>query len=57
MDLYALVGFIVVIAVVCTLFEIPEKFQKLLYILGAILVIAVVLSFFGVGFGNHLQIK
>ncbi len=57
MELYALVGFIVVIAVVCTLFDIPEKFQKLLYVLGAILVLAVVLAFFGFSFGGHLAVK
>ncbi len=55
MELSALVALIVVIAVICTLFDIPAQFQKLLYILCAVLVIAVVLSFFGVGIGNgHL---
>lgn len=54
---YGLVGLIIVIGVVCSLFEIPEKFQKLLYILCAVLVAAIVLSFFGVGFGGHYSLK
>lgn len=52
---YGLIGLIVVIGVVCSLLEIPEKFQKLLYVLAAVLVVAVVLSFFGLG--DHLRIR
>ncbi len=54
-NLWPLVAFIVVIAVVCSLFSIQEKFQHLLYILGAVLVLMVVLQFFGVA--PHWQIK
>ncbi len=57
MELYALIGLIVVIGVVCALLDIPEKFQKLLYILAALLVVAVVLGFFGFGFGGHLRVR
>lgn len=54
---YALVALIIVIGVVCSLLEIPDRFQKLLYIVGAILVIVLVLSLFGITFGGHLQIR
>lgn len=57
MDIYALVGFILVIAVVCSLFDINEKFLKLLYVLGAVLVVMVILGFFGFNFGGHLAIR
>lgn len=53
---YGLVGFILIIGIMCALFDIPEKFQKLLYILAAVLVMIVVLSFFGVTFGGHVQV-
>ncbi len=52
MELLAVVGFVVVIAVICALFELPEKFQKLLYILCAVLVIGVVIAFFVSLFGG-----
>ncbi len=57
MEIYGLVGLIVVIGVVCALLEVPEKFQRLLYILGAVLVIVVVLSLFGIDFGGHLRVR
>lgn len=52
MELYALVGLIVIIAVVCSLLEVPERFQKLLYILCAVLVVVFVAGFF-FGFPSH----
>ena len=56
MDIVALIGLIVIIAVVCSLLDIPEKFQKLLYIICAVLLIGVILSFFGI-MPNRLQLK
>lgn len=48
-----LVGFIIIIAIVCALIPIPEKFQNLLYIICAILLIMAVASYF-LGFpGGH----
>jgi hypothetical protein len=41
-----------VIGVICALFDVPEKLQKLLYIICAILVIALVFALFGVGFSG-----
>lgn len=52
MELFALVGIIVVIAVVCGLLDIPDRFQKLLYVLCAVLVIIFVANYF-FGFGGH----
>ncbi len=56
MDIYGLIGGILIIAVLCSLFDINEKFLKLLYVLGAVLVVAVILSFFGI-MPNHLQVR
>lgn len=56
MDIIVLIGLIVVIAVVCSLLDIPEKFQKLLYIICAVLLIGVILSFFGI-MPNHVQLR
>ncbi len=57
MDIYALIGLILVMAVVCSLFEINDKFMKLLYVLGAVLVVIVVMGLFGISFGGHLQVS
>lgn len=52
MELFMLVGLIVIIAVVCSLLEVPEKFQKLLYVLCAVLVIVFIAGYF-FGFPSH----
>lgn len=46
MELWALVGAILIIALCCALFEIPDRFQKLLYILCAVLVVIFVAGYF-----------
>lgn len=58
MTLLALVGFIVIIAVVCSLFEIDAQFKKLLYYLCAALTIIVIAAFFFPGlFGGHIAVS
>lgn len=52
MELWALVGAILIIALCCALFEIPDRFQKLLYILCAVLVVIFVAGYF-FGFPSH----
>ncbi len=44
MEIWQLVLGIVVIAVICVLFEIPEKFQKLLYFICATLTVVLVIE-------------
>lgn len=46
MPLEYLVGLIIIIAIVCGLLPVPEKFQNLLYIICAILLIMAVAGYF-----------
>lgn len=57
MELWALVGAILIIALCCALFEIPDRFQKLLYILCAVLVIVFVAGYFFGLPGSHAILR
>lgn len=56
MELLALVGFILIIAVTCSLFDIDPLFKKLLYYLCAILVLVFIIGFF-FGFPGHFSLR
>ncbi len=57
MELYGLIGIIVIIAVVCSIFDVNEKFSKLLYILCGVLVVVFLLGVFGFSFGSHMVVR
>lgn len=57
MEFTYLIGLIVLIAVICALLPIPEKFQQLLYVICAVLVIVAVAGYFFGFSGGHALIR
>lgn len=54
MEIWQLVLGIVVIAIICVIFDIPEKFQKLLYFICAALTVVVVVEVVATLMGHPL---
>lgn len=57
MTAYGLIAAILIIGVICTLLSIPEKFQRLLYVIAVVLVIVLILQLFGFNFPGNFSIR